>query len=199
MLWMVSKFILCLLAAGAFGFLFGWILSSLIKNEKLNEKYSLLQEECDLQKAELNQALSDVITKDDEIERLQKELQQTQKELLIKNMDLEEYEKGSNTNSSSTQTDLELEINSLKEEINEYKYLENENSILHNELKLLEDEKDELLSKIELLEKELEESYKQSNIYLDDTHSKSLIKLIKKTKKELKKMQRILKNSDLKA
>jgi chromosome segregation ATPase len=187
------------LAAGAFGFLFGWILSSLIKNEKLNEKYSLLQEECDLQKAELNQALSDVITKDDEIERLQKELQQTQKELLIKNMDLEEYEKGSNTNSSSTQTDLELEINSLKEEINEYKYLENENSILHNELKLLEDEKDELLSKIELLEKELEESYKQSNIYLDDTHSKSLIKLIKKTKKELKKMQRILKNSDLKA
>jgi len=199
MLWMVSKFILCLLAAGAFGFLFGWILSSLIKNEKLNEKYSLLQEECDLQKAELNQALSDVITKDDEIDRLQKELQQTQKELLIKNMDLEEYEKSSNTNSSSTQTDLELEINSLKEEINEYKYLENENSILHNELKLLEDEKDELLSKIELLEKELEESYKQSNIYLDDTHSKSLIKLIKKTKKELKKMQRILKNSDLKS
>ena len=183
MLWMISKFIMCLIAAGAFGFLFGWILSSLIKNEKLNEKYNLLQDEYGLQKAELNQSLSDVNIKNEEINMLQKELQQTQKDLLIKTMDLEECEK--NGPKSSVLKELEMENNNLKEEIAEYQYLENENSILHNELKALEDEKDKLLL-------ELEELKSLNNGFINKVDNKEIKRYIKKTKKILKKIEKSL-------
>jgi len=147
MLWMITKFIFCLIVAGAFGFILGWVLSSLIRNEKLEEKYTLLKDDFDTQKAELNQSFSDIELKEDELDMLEKRYQQSQKELLIKNMDIEEYEiKGLSIKSS---TELELENNTLKEEISEYKYLENENNILHSELKALEEEKEQLLLKLE--------------------------------------------------
>ncbi len=144
---MITKFIFCLLAAGVLGFIIGWILSSLIKNEKSEEKYTLLQEDFETKRAELNQAYSDLDNKEQELTLSRNEIQQLGKELMMKNMDLEEFQK--NGFLSHEPTELELENNTLKEEISEYKYLENENELLHNELKELGIEKEKLLQKLE--------------------------------------------------
>ncbi len=197
MLWMITKFVLCMLLAGVFGFIFGWILSSLIKNEKQQQKYDLLKDDFDKQKADLNQAYSDLELKDEEMEHLEKKYQQSQKELLIKNMDLEEYEKrGVSLKSPS---DLELENNTLREEIEEYKYLENENSLLHNEIKSLEEEKDKLLQELQELENANQDGKLQNNQtanslkdYIVQIDSKLLKKHLKKAKRNLKIMDQEL-------
>jgi len=175
MLWMISKFVLCLIGAGIFGFVFGWILASLIKNEKLEKKYNLLKEDFEEQKANINELHSELSKKDEELKLLEKKYQQSQKELMMKNMDIEEYEKKGL--SLKSDNDYILEINSLKEEIAEYRYLENENSLLHNEIRELEDEKEKLLKMLEEYKKEFD-----NNEVLDN---KRIYKKFKKLKKEL--------------
>ncbi len=195
---MITKFIFCLLAAGAFGFIIGWILSSLVKNEKLEEKYIDIKDDFDTKRAELNQAYSDLDAKDHELTLSSNNMQQVQKELLMKSMDLEEYEKNSFV--SQNTTELELENNTLKEEISEYKYLENENDLLHNELKELGVEKEKFLQEIEnnqnlhLLAPVIEKKEKVVNIQtkMEDTHIKALQKDLKRAKKKLSKMETYL-------
>ena len=198
MLWMITKFIFCLLAAGALGFIVGWVLSSLIKNEKLEEQYSQIKEDFDTKRAELNQAYSDLDAKDDELNLAQSNIQQLQKELLMKNMDLEEYEK--NGFISQDTNDLALENNTLKEEISEYKYLENENELLHNELKELSLEKEKLLQEVERcrslpIENDMGTTKPLKEVItMKDKHINVLQKELKSTKKKIKKMQHYLQN-----
>jgi len=191
---MITKFIFCLLAAGILGFIVGWMLSSLVRNEKLEEKYTDLKDDFDAKRAELNQAYSDLDAKDDELTLTDNNIQQLQKELLMKNMDIEEYEKKGFISHDSS--DLELENNTLKEEISEYKYLENENELLHNELKELSIEKEKFLLEIE--------NYQDINIptplvnkkknvlniptKIEEDHIKVLQKDLKRAKKKLSKM-----------
>jgi chromosome segregation ATPase len=197
MLWMITKFIFCLLAAGVLGFIIGWILSSLIKNEKSEEKYTLLQEEFETKRAELNQAYSDLDNKEQELTLSRNEIQQLGKELMMKNMDLEEFQK--NGFLSHEPTELELENNTLKEEISEYKYLENENELLHNELKELSIEKEKLLQQIEsetsttgnISENRVSAKANQT---LKENHIKRLKSDLKKAKKRLSKMDAFLLN-----
>ncbi len=193
---MITKFILCLLAAGVLGFIIGWMLSSLVRNEKLEEKYTAIKDDFDAKRAELNQAYSDLDAKEEELDLSYRNIQQVEKELLMKNMDLEEYEKnGFVTHDTSA---LELENNTLKEEISEYKYLENENELLHNELKELSAEKEKLLEKIEkntllpdtvtLDKKKL--TKEKSDI--KDHHIKVLKKDLKRAQNKLAKMTKYL-------
>jgi chromosome segregation ATPase len=193
MLWMITKFIFCLLAAGILGFIIGWILSSLIKNEKSEEKYALLYEDFETRRAELNQAYSDLDSKEQELTLSHNEIQQLKKELMMKNMDIEEFQK--NGFVSHEPTELELENNTLKEEISEYKYLENENELLHNELKELGLEKEKLMQKIEsfmpsnpiLTDADTETASTKSHA-LKEAQIKRLQNDLKKAKKRLSKM-----------
>ncbi len=195
---MITKFILCLLAAGVLGFIIGWMLSSLVKNEKLEEKYRTVKDDFDAKRAELNQAYSDLDAKEEELNLSYRNTQQIQKELLMKNMDLEEYEK--NGFVSSDTSALELENNTLKEEISEYKYLENENELLHNELKELSVEKEKLLEEIEKnqsisLSTPIHKKKKQikTQTHIQDDYIKVLQKDLKKAKKKLQDMAKYLK------
>jgi chromosome segregation ATPase len=194
MLWMITKFIFCLLAAGALGFIVGWVLSSLIKNEKLEEQYSQIKDDFETKRAELNQAYSDLDAKEHELLVAENNIQQLQKELLTKNMDLEEYQKHGILSQDTSA--LELENNSLKEEISEYKYLENENELLHNELKELSIEKEKLLQEIEKYHQnplETEEKRAIDHIILKDNHIKVLQKDLKSAKKKIARMDKYLK------
>ena len=200
MLWMITKFIFCLLAAGALGFIVGWILSSLIRNEKSETKYSLIKEDYDTQRVELNQAYTDLNAKDKECIRTQNQVQRLEKELLTKNMDIEEYQQHGFISPISTDTStLELENNTLKEEISEYKYLENENELLHNELKELSIEKEKLIEdrdkqKNQFLSRsrtqDTQKTYKE--MHLKDKHIQVLQSDLKKAKKKIKKMDTYL-------
>lgn len=195
---MITKFILCLLAAGVLGFIIGWMLSSLVKNEKLEEKYTHIKDELDAKRAELNHAYSDLDAKDHELTLSSNNIQQVQKELLMKNMDIEEYEK--NGFVSHDTGDLELENNTLKEEISEYKYLENENELLHNELKELSVEKEKLLQKIDRYQElpkvatvsKEKKNANTSHTKMKDSHIKTLQKDLKIAKKKLRKMSNYL-------
>jgi len=194
MLWMITKFIFCLLAAGALGFILGWILSSLVKNEKLEEKYTNIKDEFDTKRAELNHAYSDLDTKEHELTLSNNNMQQVQRELLMKSMEIEEYKKKGFA--SQDFSELELENNTLKEEISEYKYLENENDLLRNELKELGVEKEQLLEKIEnnqnisivtpLLKKK--KKSRKNKKMMTDSHIQVLQKDLKRAKNKLKKM-----------
>ena len=195
---MITKFIICLLAAGVLGFIIGWMLSSLVKNEKLEEKYTHIKDELDDKRAELNQVYSDLDAKDHELTLSSNNIQQVHKELLMKKMDIEEYEK--NGFVSHDTGDLELENNTLKEEISEYKYLENENDLLHNELKELSVEKEMLLQKIESYQKlpnsatvvKKNKNAKNMHKNMKDSHIKTLQKDLKTAKKKLRKMSNFL-------
>ncbi len=197
---MISKFILCLLAAGVLGFIIGWMLSSLVRNEKLEEKYNSVKDDFDAKRAELNQTYSDLDAKEEELNLAYRNTQQLQKELLMKNMDIEEYEK--NGFISSDTSALELENNTLKEEISEYKYLENENELLHNELKELSAEKEKLLEEIEknrdLAIQRPQNHKKEKQIHsetsIEDSHIKVLQKDLKKAKRKLQSMTKYLEN-----
>ncbi len=198
MLWMITKFILCMLAAGVFGFIFGWIFSSLVRNEKQEQKYALLQDEFNNKKAQINQTFSDLEAKEKEIEHLHKLYQQSQKELMMKNLDLEECEKSMQSTPHNEQ--LLLENNSLKEEIAEYRYLENENALLQEEIKGLEKEKEELISR---LAAEIKSPY--ANHYLDSytknlsgEQTKQIKKHLKRAKKELNKINKTIHHPTLK-
>jgi chromosome segregation ATPase len=195
MLWMITKFIFCLLAAGIFGFIVGWVLSSLIKNEKLEAQYSQIKDDVETKRAELNQAYSDLDAKEHELEVAEKNIQQLQKELLMKNMDLEEYQKHGLL--SQDPTALELENNTLKEEISEYKYLENENELLHNELKELSLEKERLLQEIDKYRNTpvalAEDERQQQQPQLKDAHIKVLQKDLKSARKKIARMDKYLK------
>ena len=184
MLWMITKFIFCLLAAGALGFIAGWILSSLIKNDKLVEKFSKTKEDYDTQRAELNKAYSDLAAKEEELALSNRKMQQVHKELLMKSMDLEEYQK--NAPIAEDPSQLALENNALKEEISEYKYLENENALLHNEIRELSIEKENFLKKLE-------------NSNLDSTQSSKAKRKsknrYKKQQKEIKSLEKALRKS----
>jgi len=57
----------------------GWLLSSLVRNEKLEEKYTDLKDDFDTKRAELNQAYSDLAAKDQELMLADKSIQQIQK------------------------------------------------------------------------------------------------------------------------
>jgi len=191
MLWMITKFIFCLLAAGALGFIAGWILSSLIKNEKLEEKFSQIRDDYDAKRAELKNSISDLHAKEAELAAANKKIQQFQKELLMQNMDIEEYQKnGATLNNSS---ELAMENNALKEEISEYKYLENENALLHNEIKELSFEKEKLLKKIEdqkgVSQFSAEKNTKKKK-NLQKTSRKKHIKLLQKDLRREKKRVR---------
>ena len=191
---MITKFIFCLLAAGALGFILGWILSSLVKNEKLEEKYTNIKDEFDTKRAELNHAYSDLDTKEHELTLSNNNMQQVQRELLMKSMEIEEYKKKGFV--SQDFSELELENNTLKEEISEYKYLENENDLLRNELKELGVEKEQLLEKIEnnqnisivtpLLKKK--KKSRKNKKMMTDSHIQVLQKDLKRAKNKLKKM-----------
>ena len=200
MLWMISKFIFCLLAAGVLGFIAGWILSSLIKNEQSEEKFYKLKDDFDTKRAELNQAYSDLDAQDREITLLNNNMDQTRKELLMKNMDLEEYEKNGFLTQSTG--DLELENNTLKEEISEYKYLENENELLHNEITALSMEKEKLLQEVQKNQEYMANfSSKKDKVSirkLDADHVSILEKDLKRAKNKIKHMQQVLKDMDKK-
>ncbi len=195
---MITKFILCLLAAGVLGFIIGWMLSSLVRNEKLEEKYRAIKDDFDTKRAELNQAYSDLDAKEEELNLSYRNTQQIQKELLMKNMDLEEYEK--NGFVSSDTSALELENNTLKEEISEYKYLENENELLHNELKELSAEKEKLLERIDKnqdfpIETPISHKKKKqikTEPRIQDNHIKVLQKDLKRAKRKLQNMTKYL-------
>ncbi len=198
MLWIITKFILCMLAAGVFGFIFGWIFSSLVRNEKQEQKYALLQDEFNNHKAQMNQTYSDLEAKEKELEHLHKLYQQSQKELMMKNLDLEECEKGSLSSSDNEQ--LLIENNSLKEEIAEYRYLKNENALLQEELKDFEKEKEKLISRLEIADQ-----LTHTNHYLDSNteplstqQSKQIKKHLKRAKKELRKIHKTIQNPTLK-
>ena len=192
---MISKFIFCLLAAGAFGFIVGWILSSLIKNEKAEEKYNLIKEDFDTKRAELNQVYSDLQTKEQELSRAHKHVQQLEKELLTKNMDLEEYQ-NKGFLSTTTPDSLTLENNALKEEISEYKYLENENDLLHNELKELGVEKEKLIQELERYRNNGKSKQKEPKSKLTSSLESQEISTLKsdlkKAKRRLQKMAQYL-------
>ena len=211
---MITKFIFCLLAAGVFGFIAGWMLSSLIKNEKLEEKYTAIKDDFDTQRAELNQLHSDLDAKDKALRLLESNANQIEKELLMKSMDIEEYQK--NGFISHNDTDLILEINSLKEEISEYKYLENENELLHNELKELGIEKEKMIQERDkhshskpmlkpatfketdkiILQKKLKKAKKRLNEMQDYLEKIKAPQAPKKKKKQKKQEKHVVKNDD---
>ena len=203
MLWMITKFIMCLLAAGALGFIAGWILSSLIKNDKLEAKFGQIKDDSETMRAELNQSYKDLESKDDEIEAIQLQMQALQKELMTRNMDLEECQKFDHT--STEGNTLLLENNTLKEEISEYKYLENENTLLHNEIKELSIEKEKFLKELDTHRSTINGKDKtqksgkcKAKIKKLKTRIIALETLLEKSKKRYRKIEKFLDSTDQK-
>ncbi len=189
MLWMITKFIFCLLLAGVLGFMLGFVFSKLLQRDRDNEKYTLLEDKYDNQKGLINQYLSEMRAKDGEIESMMNRYQASQRELIELKLDYEELEK--KCSDSHDTSELELENNTLKEEISEYQYLENENALLLNEIKSLESEKEKLLNKIEKCQEDEPQLLPKK---LKDTDT--LKREIKKAKKSISKAYQLLKKGN---
>ncbi len=192
MLWMISKFIFCLLMAGALGFILGFIFAKLLQRDKANESYALLEDRYDNQKALANQYLSELKAKENEIELIMKRYQNCQKELEELKLDHDELKQS--CKGEKELSELELENNTLKEEIAEYQYLENENALLLDEIKTLENEKEELLNRLQKCdEAEISQISTPTPEHVENEKEKMLKKEIKRAKKSISKAYKLLK------
>lgn len=155
MITIITQMALCLLVALAIGFIFGWVLSSFLRNEKLENTAEELHGKLDQKEAELSEIQNELEAKNEDLEITQESLNAKEKELLIKSMDIEEYQKKltdyeSELKQTLSQNDsIKAEIGIYKEQIKEYQVYENENEILQTELKELENEKGTLLEKLD--------------------------------------------------
>ncbi len=201
MAFIIANFILCLIGAVVFGFIFGWILSSLIRNEKLHDKLIALQDSLDKKEMDYKQLDSSLAEKELEIEENRKEYFILKKEFMKKEMDMEECENRELISHDSSQ--LELENKTLKTQIKEYQQLEESNVNLQKENDFLDNELTKIEQEVDKLSKEIEEyktiskgstSLIQTNQILQEKtkESNKVIKIVHANIKEIgKKIARI--------
>ncbi len=185
MAFIIANFILCLLGAVVFGFIFGWILSSLIRNEKLHEKFINIQDSLEKKELECKELDNKLSEKEMEIDEHKKEYFILKKEFMKKEMDIEEYEDREPISQETTA--IEEENRTLKIQIQEYQQLENKNESLQKENDFLDNELTKAEEEAKKCSKELEEyktiskgstSLIQTNKYLQES-AKTANKVIK--------------------
>ena len=155
MAFIIANFILCLIGAVVFGFIFGWILSSLIRNEKLHDKLINLQDSLDKKEMDYKQLDNSLAEKELEIEEHRKEYFILKKEFMKKEMDMEECENREPISHDDSQ--LKLENKTLTTQIKEYQELEESNINLQKENDFLDNELTKIEKEVEKLSKEIEE------------------------------------------
>ncbi len=199
MIILITKFILCLFATSLIGFIIGWILSSLIRNEQLEARIDDFKEDMISKKIDIHELKDELETKDMELTNIKKDLKETQEKLFEIGFELDEYKRNVKTIQPALQTQTIEDSNFDKSQYvhkNKYKRIQDENELLINELEELDAEKEFLLSKIDKLEdntiktpktNSILEEFKRITNSQEEHHDFNLEELIKNATKKMNK------------
>ena len=171
MIYIITQMLLCLIIALFLGFIFGWILSTFIKNEKLQNAIEELESSLKQKNVMLSNIQNELEAKDEDLQIIHDNLKEKEKELLIKSMDLEECQKNATSHTNQVKNlnlnleeisieneSIKAEIETYKEQIKEYQKYEQENDNLKEELNKLNEQTLSCNQRIKELEEQLSKS-----------------------------------------